>query len=343
MSQDRPRCRLPFDGGAGLCDACRARVPRDGLKHCSRMVAESEAMRACVRAAARLADSEAPVVILGETGTGKEVMARALHASSRRAERPFVAVNCGAIPAELLESELFGHARGAFTGAVSERPGLFEAADGGTLLLDEVSELPAVLQVKLLRVLQGGEVRRVGENRTRLVDVRVLAATHDELRAQVEAGRFRQDLYYRLKVLAVHLPPLRERRGDILPMARQFLALEGGALRGFTPEAERALLAWPWPGNCRELESSVRHGAALAEGEEVTLDDLPEELRGAAPPVRRAPARERLGSLAEAERAHVLAVLAACAGRQAEAAQVLGISRSTLWRKLEAWRREGAV
>jgi two-component system response regulator HydG len=252
-------------------------------------------------------------------------------------------VNCGAIPAELLESELFGHVRGAFTGAVSDHAGLFETANGGTFLLDEVGELPLPLQVKLLRVLQAGEFRPVGDNRALSVDVRVIAATHRNLADLVARGLFREDLYYRLKVFTLRLPPLRERAEDILPLARQFLELEPGRARRFSPEAERALLAWSWPGNCRELENCVRHGAALAEGAEVTLADLPEELCSATPGPRPASAPTRLVALAAVEREHVLGVLAACAGSQAEAARVLEIGRSTLWRKLDAWRRDGAI
>lgn len=305
------------------------------------MVAESHAMRALLLRARRVAESDSPIVIFGETGTGKEVLARAIHATSRRADRPFLAVNCSAIPGELLESELFGHARGSFTGAISDRRGLFEAADHGTLLLDEVAELPLPLQVKLLRVLQSGEVRRVGENQPVWVDVRIIAATHRDLSAAVELGLFRQDLFYRLKVFLLRIPPLRERPEDILPLARQFLATQHGQARRFSAAAERALAAWRWPGNCRGLVNCALHAAALADGEEVTPADLPEELCGMPEQDPAAPTPAPLITLAAVERAHVLGVLAACAGRQADAARVLGIGRSTLWRKLAEWRREG--
>jgi two-component system response regulator HydG len=306
------------------------------------MVAESPAMRAVLASAAAMAASDAPIVLLGETGTGKEVLAHALHATSPRAGRPFVAVNCGALPAELMESELFGHLRGAFSGAVIDKAGLFEEADGGTIFLDEIGDLPLALQVKLLRVLQDGEVRRVGATRAAAVDVRVLAATHHELRALVEQGRFREDLYYRLQVFSLALPPLRARREDLLPLARQLLLLEGRPARAFSREAEAALLRHAWPGNVRELSNAVRHGAALARGELVELEHLPEAVRRPPAAPERPPASVRR-SLAAVEREHVLAVLAACEGRQAEAARVLGIARNTLWRKLEAYRRAGTA
>jgi two-component system response regulator HydG len=301
------------------------------------MVAESPVMRALLARAAAMARSDAPIVLQGETGTGKEVLAQALHATSPRAERRFVAVNCGALPSELMESELFGHVRGAFSGAVADKPGLFEEAHGGTLFLDEVGDLPLPLQVKLLRALQDGEVRRVGATRPAAVDARILTATHRDLRGLVQRGEFREDLYYRLKVFSLTLPPLRERREDILPLARQLIALGGAAATGFSAAAEAALLEYPWPGNIRELANAVRHGAALARGAAVDLEDLPDEVRA---PVPRASAGDPVRRpLAQVERDHVLAVVAACGGRQAEAARVLGIARNTLWRKLESYRR----
>jgi two-component system response regulator HydG len=289
-------------------------------------------MERLLKRAARFATSDAPVAIRGETGTGKEVVARSLHASSPRAHQPFVAVNVAALPAELLESELFGHARGAFTGATTAKRGLFEAANGGTLFLDEIAEMPLPLQAKLLRVLQDGEVRRIGETRAFAVDVRTVCATHRDLASEVRRGVFREDLYYRINVLTLTVPPLRERREDIVPLAEQFLAEVAPSLRGFTQAAEHALEQHAWPGNVRELRNAVQHGAALAVGSRVDLVDLPEDL-GAAPTAAVSPQR----SLADVEREHVLRVLDACGGVQSDAARVLGIGRNTLWRKIRSY------
>ncbi len=292
-------------------------------------------MRSLLERAAPLCDTDASVVLQGETGTGKEVIARALHANGRRRGGPFVAVNVATLPAELLESELFGHVRGAFTGAVSTKKGLFEDASGGTLFLDEIAELPLPLQAKLLRVLQERELRRVGDARPITVDVRVLSASHRDLRAQVERGLFREDLFYRLKVFVLHLPPLRERPEDVLPLAEMFAArfAPGGAR--FSRAALDRLQRYPWPGNVRELGNAVEHALVLARGGEVEVAHLPEEVIGAPTSMRRSQASKvELRSLADVERAHVLAVLDACQGNQAEAARVLGIARNTLWRKL---------
>jgi two-component system response regulator HydG len=307
---------------------------RERARTCLRLEIRSQAMQAVVQRARAIAQANAPVVLLGETGTGKEVLARALHHTSPRAARPFVAVNCGAIPGDLLESELFGHVRGAFSGAVAEKAGLFEAAEGGTLLLDEVADLPPLLQVKLLRVLQDGEVRRVGSNRSLALDVRVFAATHKDLESLVRLGLFREDLYYRIKVLSLRLPPLRERVEDILPLAHHFLSLEADAPPPLSSGAERALLDYRWPGNIRELSNAMRFAAAVVDGPLVEVCHLPEEmLRPAAAHVPSGALR----SLAEVEREHVLSVLRACHGVQADAARVLGIGRNTLWRKLRAY------
>jgi transcriptional regulator with GAF, ATPase, and Fis domain len=214
-------------------------------------------MRALLERTAPIAASDASVIILGESGTGKEIFARAIHANSNRSGGRFVAVNVAALPSELLESELFGHVRGAFTGASTLKRGLFEEADGGTLLLDEVAEMPLGLQAKLLRALQDGEVRRVGDTRAFSVDVRVLCATHQDLQARIAERLFREDLYYRLRVFTLNIPPLRERADDILPLARLFLSREGHATGCFTPAAERALAAHRWPGNVRELGNAM--------------------------------------------------------------------------------------
>ncbi len=293
-------------------------------------------MQAVLRCAGSVARSSSPVVILGETGTGKEVLARAIHHSSTRAAQPFVPVNCGAIPGDLLESELFGHVRGAFSGAVADRSGLFQAAQGGTLLLDEVADLPLPLQVKLLRVLQGGEVRRVGANRAQSVDVRVVAATHKDLDSLVRDGLFRADLYFRLKVFSFRLPPLRERSEDVIPLARRFLALERGTVPRISPVVEAVLLGYRWPGNIRELANAMRHAAAVIDGDVVELRHLPEEIVRTMEP----PGSPRgLLSLEQVEREHILAVLEACRGVQSIAARALGIARNTLGRKLRAYEK----
>jgi len=322
-----------MEHGPEPCDVCGLVPLLAGRR--GRVQAASPAMQAVLKRAARFAASDAGVVILGESGTGKEVVARTLHASSPRAARPFVAVNVAALPAELLESELFGHVRGAFTGATAAKPGLFEAAHGGTLFLDEIAELPLSLQAKLLRALHDGEIRRVGDTRAFAVDARVVSATHRDLAELVRRGRFREDLFYRLKVLTLRVPPLRARREDILPLARQFLRAERRGPRDFDRGACARLLEYAWPGNVRELQSAVKHGAALAAGPLVHADDLPEELVDGAG--RAAPSTTLLRPLAEVEREHILRVLDACDGSQQRAAGVLGIGRNTLWRKLRGY------
>ncbi len=304
------------------------------------IVARSPAMRKVVDLARRLARVDATVLITGESGVGKERVARLVHDASPRASGPFIAVNCGAISDTLLESELFGHKRGAFTGASSDRPGLFEAANMGTLLLDEIGEVSPAMQVKLLRVLQEREVRRVGENRSRPVDVRVLAATNRDLVEAVDRGAFRQDLYYRLRVVELHVPALRDRREDILPLARVLLANAaarmGRELSAITPRAADHLLRYRWPGNVRELENAMERAVALARGRRVDLDDLPEEVRG--PDAR--PAADAGGvvqSLADCERAHILWVLEANDGNRRHTADQLGIGTATLYRKLKSY------
>jgi two-component system response regulator HydG len=303
------------------------------------IVAKSPAMRQIVDLARRLAKVDSTVLITGESGSGKERIARLVHDESTRATGPFIAVNCGAITETLLESELFGHARGAFTGATVDRPGLFEAANGGTLLLDEVGEVSPGMQVKLLRALQEREIRRVGENKNRRVDVRVLAATNRDLAHGVAGGAFRQDLYYRLKVVELHVPPLRERRDDVLPLARVLLA--DAALRmkrkisGLAPGAADQLLRHQWPGNVRELENAMERAVALARGNRVELEDLPEEIRDAFPtPVA---ARGKVRPLGEIEKDYILAALEANGGNQTHTAAQLRIGAATLYRKLKSY------
>jgi two-component system response regulator HydG len=325
------RCQEPFERGARLCKVCRLDPVVEGLRRCSRVVAESPTMQAVLIRAARFAASDAPVVITGESGTGKEVLARTLHANGPRAAASFVAVNVAALPSELLESELFGHVKGAFTGAVADKRGLMEAAAGGTLFLDEIGEMPLPLQSKLLRALQDGEVRRVGAVRSFSADIRVVCATHRDLARRVEEGLFREDLYYRLKVFTLRVPSLRERREDVLPLCAQLLDAVGHPEVRLTPAAAAALEAYPWPGNVRELQSAMTYALALRDGDELDVAHLPDEVTS---PRRAGPGTPVLRTLAEVEREHVLRVLEACEGRQADAARVLGIGRTTLWRKL---------
>ena len=303
------------------------------------IVAKSPAMRQVVDLARRVAKVDSTVLITGESGSGKERIARLVHDESTRAAGAFIAVNCGAITETLLESELFGHARGAFTGATVDRPGLFEAANGGTLLLDEVGEVSPGMQVKLLRALQEREIRRVGENKNRRVDVRILAATNRDLAHGVAGGSFRQDLYYRLKVVELHVPPLRERRDDMLPLARVLLA--DAALRmkrkisGLAPGAADQLLRYEWPGNVRELENAMERAVALARGNRVELEDLPEEIRQAFPiPVA---TRGTVRPLDEVEKDYILAALEVNGGNQTHTAAQLRIGAATLYRKLKSY------
>jgi NtrC-family two-component system response regulator AlgB len=290
-------------------------------------------MQAALDLAFRAAASEATVLLCGESGTGKGVVAREIHARSPRAGRPFVTVHCPSLSGELLESELFGHARGAFTGAVQETEGRVAAAEGGTLFLDEIGDLPAGVQPKLLRLLQEKAFERVGETRTRSADVRIVAATNRDLKAEVAAGRFREDLFYRLDVIEVTLPPLRRRPRDVRPLAEHLLGFfakqTGKALAGFTPEALAAVQRYPWPGNVRELRNAVERCVILTAGQEVGLADLPTQLAG--PPPRRVEVGGAM-TLDELEAEHIRRVLTASPSLD-EAAQTLGIDPSTLYRK----------
>jgi DNA-binding NtrC family response regulator/predicted hydrocarbon binding protein len=314
------------------------RVARD-VEEPFGIVAKSVAMAQLVDLARRVAKVDSTVLITGESGSGKERVARLVHEESTRAAGPFVAVNCGAITETLLESELFGHARGAFTGASQDRPGLFEAANSGTLLLDEVGEVSPGMQVKLLRALQEREIRRVGENKSRKVDVRVLAATNRDLAHGVAGGDFRQDLYYRLKVVELHVPPLRERRDDILPLARVLLA--DSALRmkrkitGLAPDTADQLLRFAWPGNVRELENAMERAVALARGTRVEFEDLPEEIRKAlTAPIA---TEGKVRPLEAVEKEYILAALELNDGNQTHTAEQLHIGTATLYRKLKSY------
>src|SRR4051812_42725827 len=298
------------------------------------LVGASTAFVEVVKLVGRVASTSLPVLVTGESGTGKEVVARAIHRRSLRASKTFVAVNCGAIPSELIESELFGHVRGAFTGAERDRRGLLQEADGGTILLDEITETTPAFQVKLLRALQEGEIRRVGSNHTLRVDSRVIAATNRDVEREVREGRFRQDLFYRLNAVTLHLPPLRERREDIMPMARHFAArtCPPGVPISFSRDVVRALVSYDWPGNIRELENAVIRAVALCD-RLVRPEDLPERVREAAAQRERqqhafdvpaheeaaqdstpAPAEEPLVSLSELEGRHIARVLAHTGG-----------------------------
>ena len=347
----------------------RAAAPAAGEVSLRPILGASARMQRLLRLVSRVAPTDSTVLVLGESGTGKELVARSLHVLSRRAQAPFVAVNVGAIPEALMESELFGHARGSFTGATTERMGLVEEADHGTLFLDEIGDMPLPTQVKLLRMLENGEVRRVGENAPRMVDVRVVAATHRDLQSLVADGRFRADLYFRLNVVQLDLPPLRERREDIGLLASFFLDRAAqkqhrGRLE-FAPEAMALLQRYDYPGNVRELENAIEHAVALTEGGEIGPHDLPAAIRtprmlaspagasgshalagapaGAPAGAAQQTAPEATGHPNDTRpldvvlREHVLAALTRHRGNATAAAKQLGISRTTMWRMLKRW------
>jgi DNA-binding NtrC family response regulator len=356
----------PFDPDAALAVVARAAEHKrtaDAARLATRpgeedsfhnLVGRSAAMRAVYRLLEKASQTDATVLVLGETGTGKELAARAVHYHSARRERRFVPVNCGALPAELVESELFGHAKGAFTGAALAKRGLFEEASGGTVFLDEVGELPLAVQVKLNRVLQDREIRRVGENDPLKVDVRVVAATHRDLREEVKAARFREDLFYRLNVLTVVLPPLRDRPEDVPLLAGHFLQKHARAVRrafrGFSPAALRRIVAHGWPGNVRELENTVERAVAVAGGDEIQVEDLPPEvaLGGAsssatlaAPGAGALAALPYKDALAEARdrasRDYLVAIMKEFGGNVTRAAERAGMERESLHRLLRRY------
>jgi len=342
---ERRRLTAAADGVAAL-----ARRSKQGLDS---LIGSSPSMGRTKALVRKVISANVTVLLSGESGTGKEVLARAIHAESQRSRNPFLAINCGAIPENLIESELFGHARGAFTGASKSRAGLFEQAEGGSLFLDEIGELRLDLQVKLLRVLQDRCVRRLGCEKERSLDVRVIAATNLQLQDEVAAGRFRNDLYYRLSIFPVELPSLRERSVDILELAHYFLKKHGVRLgaraSGFTPAAERALLSYHWPGNVRELENAIERAMLLAETDLVDLSNLPGRLGGQTPgawptgygdpsdTLFSSVESSQIATLAAEERRILTRALEITGGNVKEAAKRLEIGRATLYRKIRAY------
>ena len=316
--------------------ALRARAP--GAEPFGGILTKSARMHEVLRIVERVAPTDSTVLVLGESGTGKELVARAIHERSRRAERPFVPLHCGALPREVFESELFGHEKGAFTGAINTKPGLIELADGGTLFLDEIGEMELDVQVKLLRVLETGTFFRVGGTRPRRVDVRVVTATNRDLADAMRKGEFRQDLYFRINTIAVSLPPLRERPDDVAMLARHFV--ETNAAYGTKRLGERALAAleaYPWPGNVRELLHAIERAVILAKGDEIEPGDLPPDIAGTtAAPSAAAPGL----SLEAIERQHIVSTLRQVGGHRGKAAALLEIDPKTLYRKILGYRIE---
>ncbi|MEW6110714.1 MAG: sigma-54 dependent transcriptional regulator, partial [Thermodesulfobacteriota bacterium] len=307
------------------------------------IVAQSPAMKSILATIDQTARFESSVLITGESGTGKELIAREIHRRSGRAEGPFVAINCTALPEGLLESELFGHARGAFTGAVADKPGLFEEADGGSLLLDEIGAVQPSVQSKLLRALDTGRIRRVGENQERAVSVRILAATNEDLEVQKRDGLFREDLYYRLSVIHIHIPPLRARREDIVPLVEHFVGQFNEKMRlkvkGISREAQDALLNAPWKGNVRELQNVIERAMILCAGPQITLDCLPHDLRLLGAP--RAPLLDEDDNLSvkrasrSLEKILIIKALNRTGGNRSQAAELLEISYPSLLQKIK--------
>jgi transcriptional regulator with PAS, ATPase and Fis domain len=305
--------------------------------HFDQIIGKSAAMQRVFALMSRVKDSQVNVLLTGESGTGKDLIARTLHYQSARKQGQFIAVNCAAIPEQLLESELFGYVRGAFTDARQDKKGLFVEADGGTLFLDEIAELSPLLQAKLLRVLEEKEIRPLGSTKGEKVDVRIIAATNRNLEQAVSEGNFREDLFYRLSVVEINLPPLRERPEDLPLLIQHFLSCSphAGHVRRIAPDALRVLLNYSWPGNVRELENAIERMLVLCQGEEVTKDDLPPRITGSVPhALGLQTALQRRASLANLEREYILLALEWSEGKRKDAADLLGIDRRTLYRKL---------
>lgn len=306
------------------------------------IVGTSRAMLQILETVKRVAPSDLPVLILGESGTGKDLLAQAIHANSRRADGRFVAINCAGLSETLLEDELFGHVKGSFTGATSDRPGRFEHADGGTLFLDEVGDMPLPMQAKLLRVLENGEIVRVGANEPIRVDVRVISATNSELSERVENKEFREDLYFRIKGATLEIPPLRSRREDIPALIDFFVEqagrTHGRKIKGIEAEARRVLMAYPWPGNVRQLRNVVENMVVLAAGDRLTLDDLPAEIHRRPEEMANAQLSQLAGiSIEEAEKELIRNTLKMVGGNREQAANILGIGERTLYRKIKEY------
>ncbi|MFO7576544.1 MAG: sigma-54 dependent transcriptional regulator [Pelovirga sp.] len=309
------------------------------------IIGTSQAMQKVFTRMEKVAATDSTILILGASGTGKELVAKAIHYNSPRCDQPFIAINCGAIPAELLESELFGHVKGSFTSAVSDKPGKFEIANGGTLFLDEIGNMPLQLQMKLLRVLQEHEFERVGSSRRIELDIRLISATNTDLLQQVKAGLFREDLYYRLNVIPIHLPPLKERRGDIPLLSRYFLEKTctemNRKLKSIAPEALAAMEDYPWPGNIRELENAIERTVALTDSELISLEDLPPDIsaqtlsEGLTVPELGAAGIDLNHAMADIERQMIRQALTLGQGVKARAAQLLNINRTTLVEKIK--------
>ncbi|HXH82396.1 MAG TPA: sigma-54 dependent transcriptional regulator [Candidatus Tectomicrobia bacterium] len=326
--------RKAAEKGALLRENVALRAHAPGGEPFGGIITRSPRMQDVLRIVERVAPTDSAVLVLGESGTGKELVARAIHERSARAGRAFVPIHCGALPREVLESELFGHEKGAFTGAVNAKPGLIELADGGTLFLDEIGEMEPESQVRLLRVLESGMFFRVGGTRPRRVDVRLVAATNRDLAEAIRAGHFRQDLYYRINTITVQLPPLRERKEDIPLLAEHFLRANATfGTKRLDAAALAALESYAWPGNVRELQHAIERGVILAKGDEIELADLPPELAGA-PAAPAVPAAAPGTSLETMERQHIVATLRQVGGHRGKAAALLGIDPKTLYRKI---------
>lgn len=347
LSELEHRCRQAAERGRLRRENANLKTLIDRHRPASQIIGESPSMKELFRLIERVGPTDKTVLIQGESGTGKELVARAIQKASLRADKPFVTINCAALPDQLVESELFGHEKGSFTGAATSKPGLFEVADGGTLFIDEIGELPGSLQPKLLRVLEDGSMRRVGSALERRVNVRIIAATNRNLEQEVQQNRFREDLFYRINVLSIQLPTLRERAEDIPRLVQHFLP-QGWQIKA---EASAVLEAYRWPGNVRQLSNVIERATILADDQTVRLEDLPRDIMNSGthrvdtfavavpcvsgPAEGTPPAAENDTSLAAIERAHVMEVLRSCQGNKARAARALGIHRRKLYRLLE--------